>query len=85
VFLTLNGGVLLLALGFVENAVHIARLGAAMIALAGLVYSAVTLWTLSFAFRDSVPWAAQKNDLANPARMSPGFGLPRTRTTKDGP
>ena len=63
VFLTLNGGVLLLAGGFVENAVHIAQLGAAMITVAGLVYSAVTLWTLSFAFRDSIRRAAQKTTL----------------------
>ena len=63
VFLTLNGGVLLLAGGFVENAVHIAQLGAAMIAVAGLVYSAVTLWTLSFAFRDSLPRAARETTL----------------------
>lgn len=63
VFLTLNGGVLLLAVGFVENAVHVAQLGAAMITVAGLVYSAVTLWTLSFAFRDSIPRAAQETTL----------------------
>jgi hypothetical protein len=63
VFLTLNGGVLLLAGGFVENAVHIAQLGAALITGAGLVYSAVTLWTLSFAFRDSIPRAARETTL----------------------
>jgi hypothetical protein len=63
VFLTLNGGVLLLAVGFVENAVHVAQLGATMITLAGLVYSAVTLWTLSFAFRDSIPRAARETTL----------------------
>ena len=63
VFLTLNGGVLLLAGGFVDNAVHIAQLGAAMIAVAGLVYSALTLWTLSFAFRDSLPRAARETTL----------------------
>jgi hypothetical protein len=63
VFLTLNGGVLLLAGGFVEDAVHIAELGAAMITAAGLVYSAVTLWTLSFAFRDSIPRAARETSL----------------------
>jgi hypothetical protein len=63
VFLTLNGGVLLLAGGLVENAVHIAELGAAMVAVAGLVYSAVTLWTLSFAFRESIPRAAQETTL----------------------
>jgi len=55
--------VLLLAGGFVDNAVHIAQLGAAMIAVAGLVYSAVTLWTLSFAFRDSLPRAARETTL----------------------
>ena len=63
VFLTLNGGVLLLAGGFVENAVHIAQLGAALITVAGLVYSAVTLWTLSFAFRASIPRAARETTL----------------------
>lgn len=68
VFLTLNSGVLLLAGGFVENAVHIAQLGAAMITVAGLVYSAVTLWTLSFAFRDSIPPSARETTL----RILPG-------------
>ena len=68
VFLALNGGVLLLAGGFVENAVHVAQLGAAMITVAGLVYSAVTLWTLSFAFRDSIPRAARETSL----RVLPG-------------
>jgi len=63
VFLTLNGGVLLLAGGFVENAVHIAQLGATLITVAGLVYSAVTLWTLSFAFRESIPRAAPETTL----------------------
>jgi hypothetical protein len=63
VFLTLNGGVLLLAGGFVENAVHIAELGAAMAAVAGLVYSSATLWTLSFAFRESNPRGAQETTL----------------------
>jgi hypothetical protein len=55
--------VLLLAGGFVENAVHIAELGAAMAAVAGLVYSAATLWTLSFAFRESNPRGAQETTL----------------------
>jgi len=63
VFLTLNSGVLLLAGGFVENAVHIAQLGATLITVAGLVYSAVTLWTLSFAFRESIPRAAPETTL----------------------
>jgi hypothetical protein len=63
VFMAFNSGVLLLAGGFVGNAFHIARLGAALIAAAGLVYSAVTLWTLSFAFRESIPRAAQKTTL----------------------
>ena len=68
VFLALNGGVLLLAGGFVENAVHVAQLGAAMITVAGLVYSAVTLWTRGFAFRDSIPRAARETSL----RVLPG-------------
>jgi hypothetical protein len=63
VFLTLNGGVLLLAGGFLENAVRIAQLGATMITVAGLIYCAVTLWTLSFAFRDSMPRAARETTL----------------------
>jgi hypothetical protein len=63
VFLTLNGGVLLLAGGFVEDAVHIAQLGAALITVAGLVYSAATLWTLGFAFRESIPRAARETTL----------------------
>ena len=53
----------LLAGGFLENAVHLAQLGATMIAVAGVAYSAVTLWTLSFAFRASVPRAARETTL----------------------
>jgi hypothetical protein len=63
VFVTFNGGVLLLAGGFIGDAVHIAQVGAVLIAAAGLVYSAVTLWTLSFAFRESIPRAAQERTL----------------------
>jgi hypothetical protein len=63
VFVAFNGGALLLAGGFIGDAVHIAQVGAGLIAAAGLVYSAVTLWTLSFAFRESIPRAAQKTPL----------------------
>ena len=63
VFVAFNGGALLLAGGFIGDAVHIAQVGAGLIAAAGLVYSAVTLWTLSFAFRESIPRAARKTTL----------------------
>jgi hypothetical protein len=68
VFIAFNAGILLLASGFLIDAVLLAQIGASMIAAAGLAYSATTLWTLSFAFRASVPRAAKVASL----RILPG-------------
>jgi hypothetical protein len=51
VFVAYNLGVAILIVGFMLSSVAIARIGALGIAAGGLVYAAVTLWTLSFAYR----------------------------------
>jgi hypothetical protein len=66
VFITYNAGVAVLVAGFMFSSVAIAQAGTAGIALGGLIYSAITLWTLSFAYRKTVPVAAN-----SPLRMLP--------------
>jgi hypothetical protein len=66
VFITYNAGVAVLVAGFMFSSVAIAQAGTAGIALGGLIYSAITLWTLSFAYRKAVPVAAN-----SPLRMLP--------------
>ena len=63
---TFNTGVALMAAGFMVSSVVLAQVGASGIAIGGIVYSATTLWTLSFAYRDAVPKAA-----LNPMRVLP--------------
>ena len=58
VFIAYNAGVAVLVAGFMFSSVALAQVGAVAIALGGLVYSATTLWTLSFAYRKAVPHAA---------------------------
>lgn len=58
VFVAFNAGTAALVLGFLTGSQEIAWLGACAIAAAGLVYSAVTLWTLSYAYRRSLPASA---------------------------
>lgn len=60
IFVAYNGGVATLAAGFMLSSVALAQVGASGIALGGIVYSATTLWTLSFAYRAAVPGAANK-------------------------
>ena len=67
VFIAYNAGVAVLVAGFMFPSVALAQAGAVGIALGGLVYSAMTLWTLSFAYRKAVPNAAN-----NPLRVLPG-------------
>ena len=67
VFFSLNAGVLAMASGLVTTQVLVARLGAVIIAVGGLLYVAVTAWTLSYAYRHSVPRAA-----SDPLRILPG-------------
>ncbi|MGC1678226.1 MAG: hypothetical protein WA740_11920, partial [Candidatus Binataceae bacterium] len=58
VFGAFNGGVALMIAGFLVGALEVVRAGAVLTAAGGLVYSATTLWTLSYAFRAAVPAAA---------------------------
>jgi hypothetical protein len=59
VFFAYNAGVGVLASGFLAGSIAMSRLGAIAIAVGGLVYVAVTLWTLSYAYRSSFPRAAR--------------------------
>ena len=68
VFIAYNAGVAVLVAGFMFPSVALAQVGAVGIAIGGLVYSAMTLWTLSFAYRKAVPNAAN-----NPLRVLPGY------------
>ncbi len=67
VFFSLNSGNLVLAGGLITAQVALARVGAVVIAGGGLVYVAVMAWTLSYAYRRSVPRAA-----SDPLRILPG-------------
>jgi hypothetical protein len=53
VFIAYNAGVAVLVAGFVLSSVALAQIGAVGIALGGLIYSANTLWTISFAYRQA--------------------------------
>ena len=59
VFIAYNSGVAIIAAGFMVSSASLAQVGAIGLAVGGLVYSATTLWTLSFAYRKSVPAAAK--------------------------
>lgn len=63
VFGAFNGGVALMIAGFLVGALEVVRAGAVLTAAGGLVYSATTLWTLSYAFRAAVPAAAAQTSL----------------------
>jgi hypothetical protein len=58
IFFSYNGGVVVLVAGFIMSSTVLAHVGALGVAIGGLVYSATTLWTLSFAYRKAVPSAA---------------------------
>jgi hypothetical protein len=58
IFFSYNGGVAVLVAGFMMSSIMLAQVGAVGIAVGGLIYSATTLWTLSFAYRKAVPSAA---------------------------
>jgi hypothetical protein len=45
--------------GLLAGSVDLAVAGSVCIAAGGIVYSAVTLWTLSFAYRAAMPSAAR--------------------------
>ena len=51
VFAAFNGGLALLVAGLLDANVTLCVIATAIIAVGGLTYSAVTMWTLSFAYR----------------------------------
>lgn len=59
VFIAYNLGVAMVAGGLLAGSIDLALAGSACIAAGGIVYSAVTLWTLSFAYRAAMPSAAR--------------------------
>ncbi|HVA82212.1 MAG TPA: hypothetical protein VNF29_14895 [Candidatus Binataceae bacterium] len=59
IFAAFNGGVAIMLAGFLAGRLEVIRTGTILAAAGAVVYSAVTLWTLSFAFRATVPAAAQ--------------------------
>jgi hypothetical protein len=59
IFIALNAGVIALASGLVTAHGGLARSGAILMALGGLGYVAVMAWTLSYAYRASLPPAAR--------------------------
>ena len=59
VFIAYNLGVAMVAGGLLASSVDLAVAGSAWIAAGGIVYAAVTLWTLSFAYRATMPPAAR--------------------------
>ncbi len=68
VFAAFNLGIAILAAGFLADAVDLARFGASLVAAAGIVYACTTIWTLSFAFRSTLPASIANS----PLRVLPG-------------
>lgn len=62
IFVLFNTGVVVLAVGLLAGNVTVAQAGAVVTALGGLTYSAIMLWTLSFAYRGAAP--GRTGDLA---------------------
>jgi hypothetical protein len=67
VFFSLNVGVLALTIGLIASQATLARFGTIIIALGGLLYVSVMAWSLSYAYRPSVPRTA-----SDPLRILPG-------------
>jgi len=67
VFFSLNVGVLALTIGLIAAQATLARFGTIIIALGGLLYVSVMAWSLSYAYRPSVPKTA-----SDPLRILPG-------------
>jgi len=63
VFGAFNAGVALMLAGFLAGSLGSVRAGAIVAAAGGVVYSGVTLWTLSFAFRAAIPASAAQTSL----------------------
>ncbi len=58
VFVSFNAGVATTAAGLLTTGIVTTLAGTILIAVGGLVYAAPTLWTLSYAYRGSIPAAA---------------------------
>lgn len=63
VFGAFDGGVALMIAGFLAGSLELVLAGAIFTAAGGVVYSATTLWTLSYAFRPAVPTSAAQTSL----------------------
>lgn len=59
IFIAYNLGVAMVCTGLLTGSTALAIAGATWVAAAGIVYSAVTLWTLSFAYRSTMPASAR--------------------------
>ena len=59
VFAAFNGGLALAVAGLLAGWLPLAEAGSLAISCGGLAYAATTLWTLSFAYRSTVPAAAR--------------------------
>jgi hypothetical protein len=59
VFATFNGGLAIIVVGLLAGWVRAAVAGGIAIALGGITYAIVTLWTLSYAYRSAIPRAAR--------------------------
>jgi hypothetical protein len=55
IFIAYNLGVAMITVGLIAGSVALAIAGAASVGAAGIVYCAMTLWTLSFAYRSTRP------------------------------
>ncbi|MGB8682737.1 MAG: hypothetical protein WCD12_07635 [Candidatus Binatus sp.] len=62
VFIAYNLGIAMVVCGLLAGSIDLGVAGSAWIAAGGLVYAAATLWTLSFAYRSSMP-SAVRTDL----------------------
>jgi len=59
IFIAYNLGVAMIAGGLIAGSVALAIVGAASVGAAGIVYCAMTLWTLSFGYRSMTPVASR--------------------------
>ena len=75
VFIAYNLGVAMIASGLLAGSVAFAIVGAASLGAAGIVYCAMTLWTLSFAYRATTPVASRSR--------KPGFFASLQNDTKN--
>jgi len=60
IFIAYNLGVAMIAGGLLAGSIALAITGAASVAASGIVYCATTLWTLSFAYRWTIPVRSRK-------------------------